>query len=81
MSSGITADFHRANLVYLMVCVQQFVQLCSNGLHWLICGVHSGFVQWYNGTSNGKIAGQSNGHFARQSRRMAVGAGSVEYWE
>ena len=81
MSSGITAGFHRANLVYLMVCVQQFVQLCSNGLHWLICGVYSGFVQWYNGTSNGKIVRQSNGHFSRQSRRMAVGAVLWIYWE
>jgi hypothetical protein len=74
VSNGITADFHRANLVYPMLCVQQFVPLCSNGLHWLICGVYSGFLQWYNGTSNGKIAGQSNGHFSGQSRRMAVGA-------
>ena len=56
MSSGITADFHRANLVRPVVCVQQCVQLCSNGLHWLICGVYSGFVQWYSCTSNSEIA-------------------------
>jgi hypothetical protein len=81
VSNGITADFHRANLVYPMLCVQQFVPLCSNGLHWLICGVYSGFLQWYNGTSNGKIAGQSNGHFSGQSRRMAVGAVLRVYWK
>lgn len=75
MSSGITAGFHRANLVRPMLCVQQFVQLCSNGLHWLICGVYSGFIQWYNGTLNGETAGHSNGHSSGQSCRMAVGAG------
>ena len=74
MSSEITAGFHRANLVRPVVCVQQFVPLCSNGLYWLICGVYSGFVQWYNGTSNGEIARQSNGHSSGQCWRMALGA-------
>lgn len=58
-----------------MLCVQQFVPLCSNGLHWLVCGVYSGFVQWYNRTPNGGINRQTNGHFSGQRCRMAVGAG------
>ena len=74
MSSRIPAGFHRANLVCPMLCVQQFVQLCSKGLHWLSCGVYSGFVQWYSCTSNGEIARQFDGHFSGQSCRMAVGA-------
>ena len=78
MSSGITAGFHRANSMCPVACVQQYVQLCSNGLHWLICGVYNGFIQWYICTSNGEIARQSNGQFTRQSCRMAVGAGSKE---
>lgn len=75
MSSGITADFHRANLVRPMLCVQQFVQWLCKWLYWLVCGVYSGFKQWYNRTPSGVIAGHSNGHFSGQCRRMAVGAG------
>lgn len=75
MSSGVTAGFHRANLVRPMLCVQQFVQWLCKWLYWLVCGVYSGFKQWYNRTLHSEIAGQSNGQFTGQCRRMAVGAG------